>query len=77
MTFILEMYWKKLSRNMRELLARIAVQLCKTETAYAVSVLTFDDITLDMDAHTVMVGSGMVKLTKTEYAILRLACNGE
>lgn len=58
--------------NTRELLARITVQLRRSEVTQAGSVLSFDDILLDMDTHIVTIDSSTVKLTKTEYAILKL-----
>ncbi len=58
--------------NTKELLARIAVQLRGQTTALAASVLTFEDMTLNTDTHVVTVGGGEVKLTRTEYAILKL-----
>lgn len=56
--------------NMKELLARIAIQL-RNRTTDA-SVLTFEDITLQTDTHGVTVGTVPLKLTRTEYAILKL-----
>lgn len=56
----------------KELLARIAVQLRKPASAAKTSLLTFDEIELDMNAHCVMVKGCMMKLTRTEYAILKL-----
>lgn len=58
--------------NARELLARIAVQLRGSVTASADSTLAFDDITLNMDTHIVTIGTSGIKLTRTEYAILKL-----
>ncbi len=58
--------------NTKELLARIAVQLRGQTTALSASVLTFEDMTLNTDTHVVTVGGGEVKLTRTEYAILKL-----
>ena len=56
-----------------ELLARIAVQLRKNPAAGDVSpVFTFDDIRLDTSSRTVTVSGLLVRLTKTEYAILKL-----
>lgn len=54
----------------RELLARISVQLRKH--ADNTTLLSAGALTLDTDARTVSSGDGSVKLTKTEYAILRL-----
>lgn len=57
---------------MKELLARISVQLRKPVEVPAGSVLEFGDIALNMDTHTVNIGSAEVRLTRTEYAILKL-----
>ncbi len=56
----------------KELLARIAVQLRGSVNAPAASTLTFDDLTLHTDTHMVSIGTSEVKLTRTEYAILKL-----
>lgn len=56
--------------HIRELLARIAVQL--RPAALPVSVLAFDDITLHIDTYTVTLGTAEIRLTPTEYAILKL-----
>ncbi len=58
--------------NTKELLARIAVQLRNAASSPAVSSYVFDDITLHTDTHTVTLGTNEVKLTRTEYAILKL-----
>ena len=55
----------------KELLARITVALRNAATSGAVSVLTFEEITLDTDTHMVTVGTNEIKLTRTEYAILK------
>ena len=58
--------------NTKELLARIAVQL-RNATAYeTASILTFEDIALCTDTHSVTVCEDEVKLTRTEFAILKL-----
>ena len=57
--------------NTKELLARIAVQLRNTSTTGAASILTFDDITLNTDTHIVNIGTNEIKLTRTEFAILK------
>ncbi len=58
---------------MKELLARISVQLRKPSADVpAGNVLSFDDITLNLDCHTVNAGGAEVRLTRTEYAILKL-----
>lgn len=56
----------------KELLARISVQLRKTEGASKSSRLFFDDIVIDKGLFKVFVNHECVKLTKTEYAILKL-----
>lgn len=57
----------------KELLARIAIHLRSTrQSSHAASLLTFDDITLNTDTHIVSVGDFDIKLTRTEYAILKL-----
>ncbi len=56
--------------SMKELLARIAVHL--RGAAPVVSELVYDDITLNTDTHVAAVDGTEVKLTRTEYAILKL-----
>lgn len=58
--------------NTKELLARIAVQLRNASSAHSVVTLTFDDISLNTDTHIVTVGEAKIKLTRTEYAILKI-----
>lgn len=58
--------------HMRELLARIFVHLKNAESMTAFSELTFGDIVLATDTHTVKAGDTEIKLTRTEYAILKL-----
>ena len=58
--------------NIKELLARIAVQFRNLATTPTVSTLTFDDITLNTDTHIVTISGTEIKLTRTEYAILKL-----
>lgn len=58
--------------DMPELMARIAVQFRKTSVINEKSQLKADDIVMDTEAHSVVVNNRMVKLTRTEYAILRL-----
>lgn len=58
--------------NTKELLARIAVQLRKSAACGGISPLSFDDIILRTDTHTVTVSDREIKLTRTEYAILKL-----
>ena len=58
--------------DMQELLARIAVQFRKTAVIEEEARLHVDDIVLDMAARSVVVNDRAVKVTRTEYAILRL-----
>ena len=57
---------------MKELLARISVQLRRPSGAALAPVLEFGGITLNTDTHMVSLGSAEVRLTRTEYAILKL-----
>jgi len=57
--------------DMRELLARVAVQLRNASVMGTASVLTFGDLVMDAAAHTVSANGIPVKLTKTEYAIVK------
>ena len=56
----------------KELLARIAVQLRNAASQPFSNVLTFGDLELDTSSHEVRANGNQVKLTKTEYAILKL-----
>ncbi len=58
--------------HIKELLARIAVQFRLAQTATEQEVLTFDDLTLCTDSQQVSIGETAVRLTRTEYAILKL-----
>lgn len=58
--------------ELSELLARVAVQLRKSESSTAVNVLCFEDITLFPDTLTVKVSDTEIRLTRTECAILKL-----
>lgn len=58
--------------HIRELLARIFVQLKNSDGAPCASVLSYDDITLHTDTHMVNVKDTRIKLTRTEFAILKL-----
>ncbi|WP_251387911.1 response regulator transcription factor [Mediterraneibacter agrestimuris] len=58
--------------NMKELLARISVHLRNAESMLISSELTFSDIVLNTNTHTVKINSIEIKLTRTEYAILKL-----
>lgn len=57
--------------EVKELLARITVALRNVSTPKN-TVLTFDDLRLDTMTHDVFAGDKEVKLTRTEYAILKL-----
>jgi DNA-binding response OmpR family regulator len=56
----------------KELLARIAVQLRKVEKKPELSVLTVGDLVLNTASQEVTVSGQEVKLTRTEFAILKL-----
>lgn len=56
----------------KELLARIAVQLRLAAAAGKQTRLTFGSLALDAAAHTVTAQGRPVRLTRTEYAILKL-----
>lgn len=58
--------------DIKELVARIAVQLRNSASTMTASVLTFDNITMDTISHTVSICEIGIRLTKTEYAILKL-----
>lgn len=58
--------------NTKELLARIAVQLRTFDNCGKKSVISFDDITLNTESHEVNVKGKEVRLTRTEYAILKI-----
>jgi DNA-binding response OmpR family regulator len=58
--------------DIKELLARIAVQFRKISDSGQTSTLTFDDIVIDVDTHIVTITDHDIKLTRTEYAILKM-----
>lgn len=58
--------------EIRELMARIKVQLRNRRGNTINDVLIVGDISLDAGTHEVSVAGNMVKLTKTEHAILKL-----
>lgn len=61
--------------HIKELLARIAVQLRNasySDISDTVPTLTFEDLTLYMDTHMASIQDNDIKLTRTEYAILKL-----
>ena len=57
--------------DIKELLARITVAL-RNVTTPANTVLLYDKLRLDTMTHAVFVGDNEVKLTRTEYAILKI-----
>ncbi len=56
----------------KELLARIAAQLRAHDVCERASVLIFEDLMLDTDTHIARVGDAQARLTRTEFAILKL-----
>lgn len=58
--------------NIKELLARITVQLRNTVPSGKVQLLSYNDLTLNVDTHEVLIQNTPVKLTRTEYAILKI-----
>lgn len=58
--------------NTKELLARIAIQFRNTVTSETASILTFDDLKLNTNTHIATINNSELKLTRTEYAILKL-----
>lgn len=58
--------------EIRELMARIKVQLRNCKENAGNDILTVGDISLNVDIHEVRIAGNTVKLTKTECAILKL-----
>lgn len=58
--------------NIQELLARVSVQLRKNTPAPDKKLLSYQEITLSLDTHTVSVSGHEIRLTRTEFAILKL-----
>lgn len=56
----------------RELLARMEVQLRREENTHSERLLQAGELVMDTALHTVSAGGTQVRLTRTEYAILRL-----
>lgn len=56
----------------KELLARIAVHLRTFDVLGKSELLVFEEIELDVDTHIVRIKDMEIKLTRTEYAILKL-----
>ena len=57
--------------DIRELLARIVVQL-RRSSEKTNEIVTYDDLYLDLNYHTVKINNEELRLTRTEYAILKL-----
>lgn len=58
--------------NTKELLARIAVQIRTFENCGKKTVISFDDISLNTETHEVRIKDTEIRLTRTEYAILKI-----
>lgn len=58
--------------HMKELLARIAVQLRACSASFKDTMLTYDNVRLNTTTHNAMIDDREIKLTRTEYAILKL-----
>jgi DNA-binding response OmpR family regulator len=58
--------------DIKELLARIAVQFRKISGSGQIFTLTFADIVLDINTHIVTIADHEIRLTRTEFAILKL-----
>ena len=56
----------------KELLARIAVQFRKASCSEETTVLIFEDLSLHMDTHEAEIDGKEIRLTRTEFAILKL-----
>ena len=56
----------------RELLARISAQLRTFSVCGKENILIFDDISLYCDTHEVRINNKEIRLTRTEYAILKI-----
>ena len=61
--------------DVQELLARIAVQLRKSDKVSDDGTISFGDLMLDITSQSVTVQGKPVKLTRTEFAILKLLMN--
>lgn len=60
--------------DLRELSARIALRLKETSRENTSSRVEAGEISIDCDEHLAYVNGNLLKLTKTEYAILKLLC---
>ena len=56
----------------KELLARIAVQLREDKVTSPETILVFEEIKMNIETHQVTVADREAKLTRTEYAILKM-----
>ena len=63
--------------DIKELLARITVQLRNKNEREIKTVYRMGELSLDIFSHTVMFGEQEIKLTRTEYAILKLLMQNE
>ena len=63
--------------DIKELLARITVQLRNKNEREIKTVYRMGELSLDILSHTVMFGEQEIKLTRTEYAILKLLMQNE
>ncbi len=61
----------------KELLARVAVQLRNSEKKCDSTVIKAGQLTLDEQSHEVKYDDKQIRLTKTEYAILKLLINNQ
>lgn len=58
--------------DIRELVARIKLQMKKTKKLPFSPLMTFEEITLDENSHRVYVSEKEVRLTRTEFSILKI-----
>lgn len=58
--------------DIKELLARIVARLRKNENTVGKDILTFDDLELDTNTHIVKCAETQIKLTRTQYAVLKI-----
>ena len=58
--------------DINELLARISVQLRNPVYQNIDGIITFEQLQLNINTHTIMVNDNHVKLTRTEYAIIKI-----
>lgn len=58
--------------DMKELLARVTVQLRRAGSSSRMPILRYEEIIMDTQAREVSVSGQLVRLTRTEYAVLKL-----